>query len=635
MKKYGPFLLFLLIVIFVYTLKLIAEYEEEVPVWEYVLSEDQESYLIKAYSGDEESITIKETFNKKPIIGFHQDFVMPFRIKSLTLSVNLEQFNLDNNYNIYINNLVIPENSKLKSISCSTRFERSSFELMYVPKDTSLCVNSFLGNNSIKTFDVHPDNIYYTAVNGVLFNKDISELIYFPSQYESKEYIIPLSVTSILAEAFFEQLSLDSLFISESVTSIGEYAFAFSNIETITFSPLTTIHNPGNYIFREMKSMKHFDVPDSVTELYGTFSDSYIESVAFGENSQLTTIGHTTFQSTRMLKELTLPKSLTTIVQTPFNGSAIEVLNIQSNLTHFSNNFMSGMSNLIELNFLEEQSNLFYENGIMTINQGKDIIFYLPQDESVTTLYIDDQVERIHDYVIHNRSNVMNYEVDENNPYLKSLDGVIFSHDLTQLLYYPPSNTSISYQVPDGTVHIADFDYVYRLQSLMISESVETIGSFAYTNLESVVFLGESKLEVIPTYAFRQTKLMEIVIPKSVKVIGYGAFDDTPLESLEFEEGSLLELIEPEAFQDTLLKTVILPPNDITIRSKAFYSDYLKYVYIPIEVTDLEENVFNNTTEIKFYLEESFLIEELNLPTFKSIILVNQTVEDFLEAIDE
>lgn len=638
MKKYTPYILFILIVGFMVTLKLLSEREEKIPLWEYVLSEDGESYLIKAYNGDEESLTIKETYKEKPIIGFDPDFVMPFEVKELKLSINFEQLNLENSYSLIVDSLIIPEDSKLKSISCSTRFDKSSIEIMYVPKDTVLCVNSFFENTTIKEFEVHSDNPFYSTQDGILFNKDLTELLFFPPRHEFTEYTIPSSVTSILYGAFFEQKTLDSLYIPETVTSIGDYAFSYSSLETVTFSPLTTITHFGDHIFSYTYNLKHFDVPDSITELNSTFAYSSIESVTFGEDSQLTTLGYSAFRSTSRLKELTLPKNLTTIRQSPFDGSGIEVLTFTSDLIDFYPEIFDGIRNLETINFLVKQSKLSFQNGIMKRDEGKEIILYIPESEDSTTFYIDEYVETIHYSVINYRANIMNFEVDENNTTLKAIDGVVYSNDLTTLLYYPYSNTNISYEVIDGTIEIAStFRSGSNLLAIILPESLEVINSsaFSMSQIESVMFLGESKLETIPMGAFRNSRLKEIVIPKSVKVIGSSAFEGTPLEKLEFEDESLLETIEREAFKDTLFRTLILPPRDLTIQEEAFYSDYLKYVYIPIEVTSLAENVFNHRIEMTFLLEESMLIEELNLTSSKFTFLYDQTIESFLIEIEE
>ena len=67
---------------------------------------------------------------------------------------------------------------------------------------------------------VDENNTYFTSDNGVLFNKNKTELYTYPAGKSEKEYTIPDSVTSILEDAFLFCSNLTSITIPDSVTSI-------------------------------------------------------------------------------------------------------------------------------------------------------------------------------------------------------------------------------------------------------------------------------------------------------------------------------------------------------------------------------------------------------------------------------
>ena len=174
------------------------------------------------------------------------------------------------------------------------------------------------------------------------------------------------------------------------------------------------------------------------------------------------------------------------------------------------------------------------------------------------------------------------------------------------------------------------------LKEIIIPESVSILPDYVFANssIEHVIFDGVSSLEVIPYRAFHMSKIEEIIIPKSVHTIESEAFFETPLHQVEFESGSLLETIQSGAFQGTLLTSVVLPENDLIIEFAAFWTSTLLVVYIPHEVTHIT-NAFSSYTEITFFLESDQITSTLILPRERSVILFNQSIEDFLDAIAE
>lgn len=89
---------------------------------------------------------------------------------------------------------------------------------------TSIDSLAFVSAFSLNEIQISEDNTLYTTVDGILFNKDKTEIIYFPASNQDA-YTIPNNVTSIHSCAFKNCRGITSVSIPNSVTTIAAYAF--------------------------------------------------------------------------------------------------------------------------------------------------------------------------------------------------------------------------------------------------------------------------------------------------------------------------------------------------------------------------------------------------------------------------
>jgi hypothetical protein len=85
---------------------------------------------------------------------------------------------------------------------------------------------AFLACYNLLSINVTPGNIHHSSENGVLFNKNKTVLIQYPTDRKGA-YTIPKSVIKIEDCAFEYCKSLTSVTIPNSVISIGKNAFSF------------------------------------------------------------------------------------------------------------------------------------------------------------------------------------------------------------------------------------------------------------------------------------------------------------------------------------------------------------------------------------------------------------------------
>ena len=154
----------------------------------------------------------------------------------------------------------------------------------------------------------------------------------------------------------------------------------------------------------------------------------------------------------------------------------------------------------------------------------------------LNTIFVSKSINEIeNNYVFSECESLRAIEVDENNKFYKSIDGVLYDKNLTTLIYCPSAKTSI--QIPDSITQIADraFCGCEHIKSITIPNNITKIGSEAFRGCKSLISINiPDGVQEIEEYTFEGCEsLTSIIIPNSVIEIGERIFDDcTSLTSI-------------------------------------------------------------------------------------------------------
>ena len=198
----------------------------------------------------------------------------------------------------------------------------------------------FAGCTSLTSITVSPENKKYTSVDGVLFSKDMSDLIMFPCGYTGN-YAIPETVKTIEDDAFNGCKGLTSITIPNSVTkaegsvfegciglkevvipgSIGKIYSTFrncANLETVIIR--NGINKIGYSSFENCTNLTSVKIPNSVLEIddHAFCGCEKLADIELPKN--LREIGDDAFSSCKQLKEIVIPHKVTYIGDCAFAG---------------------------------------------------------------------------------------------------------------------------------------------------------------------------------------------------------------------------------------------------------------------------------------------------------------------------
>lgn len=98
----------------------------------------------------------------------------------------------------------------------------------------SIGINTFLGCEALTAINVDAENLYYSSRDGVLFDKDKTNLIEYPYGKTTESYTVPATVSEIGAWAFFGNKTLRTIDLNQAIM-VRKYAFAeCSNLTAIS-----------------------------------------------------------------------------------------------------------------------------------------------------------------------------------------------------------------------------------------------------------------------------------------------------------------------------------------------------------------------------------------------------------------
>jgi len=363
-------------------------------------------------------------------------------------------------------------------------------------------INSFAFNNAKKLvrITVCDDNPEYCDVDGVLFSKDMTELIRFPMHKAAEIYEVPASVTKIAANAFCDCEFVRRIILSHGVVSVGTNCFCGCEL-------LTSIYFPNSVVFISDFAMS---------------GCSNLHVVRFG--SSVSKIGYNIFSGCTSLKEIVVDsnnKNFCSIGGALYNADATTLITFPRAKDVSSYSFPETLT-IIGEDAFKTCTNLSQLALPFRVERIEDGTFFNTSLESIT---IPSSISYIDDNAFWNCSALREINVDENNQYFTSVDGVLYSKDMSAILKCPQCYPDSVFKVP---------------------ESVTVIGRNAFDDCEKITsLLLPASLSEIQDNSFSNCSVKLLVIPDSVKSIGESVFFGCPLISLTI--GSSVESIRSNA----------------------------------------------------------------------------------------
>ena len=478
----------------------------------------------------------------------------------------------------------------------------TSLTTVNLPANVSKIPGVFAGCTSLSEVNVDPASTFFTSEDGVVYDINKTEIIFFPSG-KTGEYVTPETLTTINNGVFQNVKRITKMTISNSVTYIGNDAFNGASISTIEFVGEATGELViGANAFRGAYVGTLVLPAHTVSLGNDAFNGASASSITLNEG--LISIGDYAFYNANLT--ITLPASVKTVGAFCFSGSSyyptVSFTLENAQLESLGDSAFKNNKKLYTLNLpasLKSIGNYAFYNSynISSVDFGENsqlenigaYAFYYTEFEEIT---IPGSVKSIGAYAF-----ASSY-----------VERVIFEEGTEDLVIGTTYVESV-YNEAMGTTYVNiyrgnAFYYCYYLESVQLPARLTTLEQATfkyagyYSDLEVVIpDLENSRLTTIGEECFASSTLASFVVPKSVSNLApvtdaasgetydrlgigkkafYGLY--STLTELTFELGGDLPLtIGENAFDNAAKLTEVTLPARL-----ASYNSYTGEVVAPL-----------------------------------------------------
>ena len=464
--------------------------------------------------------------------------------------------------------------STLTSIGSEAFYACTALTTITIPaKVSSVASYAFYQCSSLTSIEVNASNPNFTSIDGVLFTKDGTVLVGFPSGLTGT-YTVPSGTTTI-SNAVFSHTDLTKIILPDTLTTIEEYAFASSGITEMTLPD--SVQNIEPSIFSLCKSLVTLKLPRNLDKIPESiaFSCTSLETVIMPETTS--SISSKAFWCCEKLVNVTIPAGVTSIGSDAFYKAGIQKLVLPEGVTSIATYAFQYCTALTEVSLpttLTSIGNYAFASCTalkkITFTGNAPKLGNYAFDYAPATVYYPLKKADWEALVTGSNSYGANFKWQ---PYL----GQAHEHSYNSNRVCScgaiggtcGTNVSWLFDNTDGTFYIfgkgAMSDYTYSsmpwysyrssIKRIHVIKGVTTLGDYAFyghSNLESVAL--PSGITTIGNSAFYYcSKLTDVTLPSTVTELEAYAFYYSGLKSITL---SYIKTVGSSALKNSYLQDV-------------------------------------------------------------------------------
>lgn len=246
---------------------------------------------------------------------------------------------------------------------------------------------AFVGCERLSQIEINPGNSYYRSIDGIVYDKDLKKLVYYPSAHPAPRYFIP-----------------------ESIETIGDYACGLN------------------------RNLRNLHIPDSVKFIGVESFVSCCNLLSISGGTGVEVIGRRAFLHCIQLHRLPIFPSLQKFDDDAFGYTAVSIVKIPARCQYVKASAFSRCPNLKKFDADTENEYYTTRDGVL-YSRDMTILYNFPPAHNGTSYTIPDSVTKIGDYAFFAASRLSEIKISSKK--LHSIGHKAFSYTGIHTLTLP------------------------------------------------------------------------------------------------------------------------------------------------------------------------------------------------------